>query len=80
MKHCRSVIITIILSVTLEVGVADTSKRAPQQEGVKKVTPQSPTQSTKRGLKKKDTEPWPRTFIPTEKITADSVVSFPADI
>ncbi len=25
-------------------------------------------------------EPWPRTFIPSEKINADTVVSFPADI
>ncbi|MDY0351815.1 MAG: hypothetical protein RBR09_11225 [Desulfobulbaceae bacterium] len=27
-----------------------------------------------------DLEAWPRPFVPTEKINADSAVSFPADI
>ena len=45
----------------------DTTRPAPETE-----------QETKKQLKK-DPE-WPRPFIPSEQIGADSVVSFPADI
>lgn len=39
------------------------------QKAENKTRPDSPVDSA-----------WPRTFVPTEKINADTVVSFPADI
>lgn len=71
---------TIILAVTLEIGQADTGKRVPQSPGVNKVAPQNQVPISKQSSKMSEKEPWPRTFVPSERITADSVVSFPADI
>jgi hypothetical protein len=41
-----------------------------------------PVPAIKEEVQKKslDGESWPRPFVPSEKIGADSVVSFPADI
>ncbi len=36
--------------------------------------------SEKNNLKKKALKNWPATFVPSEKINADSSVSFPVDI
>ena len=80
MKYLYSFLFTLILAVTLGVGQGDTGKRAPQAPGVNKVTPQNPLPAGKQPPKGTVQEPWPRTFVPSEKITADSVVSFPADI
>lgn len=80
MKPFFSYTFTIILAVTLGVGQADTGKRVPQSPSVNKVTPQNKVPVSKPPPKMTDKEPWPRTFVPSEKITADSVVSFPADI
>lgn len=80
MKRSRSYIFTIVLAVTLGVGQADTGKRAPQPPDVNKVTPQTQAPPSKPRPEKTEKEPWPRTFVPSEKITADSAVSFPADI
>jgi len=80
MKPCCFFIFTIVLAVTLGIGLADTGKRTPQPPKVNKITPQNPVPVSTPRPKKTEKEPWPRTFIPSEKITADSVVSFPADI
>ena len=80
MKSCFSFILTLILTVTLGVGQADTGKRTQQPPKVNKITPQNSVPVRQPQPKKTEEEPWPRTFVPSEKITADSVVSFPADI
>lgn len=41
---------------------------------------QTITENNTNNIPKLQNEPWPRTFVPTEKIKADTVVSFPADI
>lgn len=80
MKFFYFFIFTLVLTVTLGIGQADTGKRTPQPANVNKITPQKTVPASKLLPKKTAKEPWPRTFIPSEKITADSVVSFPADI
>jgi len=48
------------------------------------ISPQSNNETSKEVLKEKKTKKkqknWPPTFIPSEKINADSSVSFPVDI
>jgi len=82
MKRLCALTLTLFLAVTLGVGTGDTGKQAPQPQvpAVNKATHQNPVQAKKPGSNKTVKEPWPRTFVPSEKITADSVVSFPADI
>jgi hypothetical protein len=80
MKPYCSVIITLLLAVTLGIGQADTSKQKPQTPGANTIKPQNPIPASKSQPQKAKKELWPRTFVPSEKITADSVVSFPADI
>jgi hypothetical protein len=81
MKPCNTFICTLLLAVTLGVGQEGTAQRTPQQTpNINKTTSQNLTPATTPQPKKTKKELWPRTFIPSEKITADSVVSFPADI
>ncbi len=80
MKTWSCALLASILVVTLGVGQGDTGKKAPQPPEVNKTTPQKPLQSPHRQPRTKEKEQWPRPFIPSEKINADSVVSFPADI
>ena len=47
------------------------TKRQSQEKAKKAITPPSP-----QGRK----ENWPKPFVPSERIGADSVVSFPVDI
>ena len=80
MKPCYSFIVIFFLAVTLGTGEADSADKTPQPPEVNITTPQKLTPAGKPQPQKTGKEPWPRTFIPSEKITADSVVSFPADI
>ena len=80
MKPYCSLIFTLVLAVTLGIAQADTSKTKPQTPSVNKVISPTPIPANTSQTKKTKKELWPRTFVPSEKITADSVVSFPADI
>jgi len=80
MKPYCALILTLVLAVTLGLEQADTGKTKPQTPGINKAnSPPSIPANTSQPQKTKK-ELWPRTFVPSEKITADSVVSFPADI
>ena len=80
MKFLCSFIFAFSLIIPLGVGQADTGNKKPQSPSIKKITPQKPISTSNPQPKKTHKELWPRTFVPTEKITADSAVSFPADI
>ena len=80
MNSCLSFMFTLVLAVTLSIGQADTGEKKSQTPSANKITPQNPIPTSKPQPKKPEKELWPRTFVPSEKITADSVVSFPADI
>ncbi len=81
MKPCYySFIVTFLLAVTLGAAEAGSADKTPQAPEVNIVTPQKLTPAGRPQPQKTGKEPWPRTFIPSEKITADSVISFPADI
>ena len=81
MKLFHVCIITFVLVMPFDGGRADTVEgTTPEQPGTIKAAPQVLIPQKKEQTKKTGKEPWPRTFVTTEKITADSVVSFPADI
>ena len=80
MKFVYFFMFMFVLAVTPGVDQADADKKTTQQPNVNKSTPQNSVPASKSQPKKTEKELWPRTFVPSEKITADSVVSFPADI
>ncbi len=72
----RSARCMLYLCLTLACGAqaAEPNEGRRPAEGSKKNTPAERTKETERS------KPVPRTFVPTEKIKADSAISFPVDI
>ena len=80
MKPSCSFIFMLVLTVSLGVGQIDTGEKKTQTPNADNRIPQNSMPASKPQPNKTEKELWPRTFVPSEKITADSVVSFPADI
>jgi len=79
MKKLVFIALAIFLSGTFlaaqEKSDKQTDQVEKQEQRVTEPVPQKKTQQLPP-----TGEPWPRTFVPSEKINADTVVSFPADI
>lgn len=74
-----NITLVILLSATFAAAEEKSDKQTEQitrqeQKAIPSVPQKKMKQPTPAG------EPWPRTFVPSEKINADTVVSFPADI
>jgi hypothetical protein len=66
---------TQALSAVEPVVKSDSATKQQQKIPVEKAAQQQPAKQ-KKSVRKN----WPRTFVPSDKIGADSIVTFPADI
>jgi hypothetical protein len=79
MKKFLCITLAIFLSATALLAREQADRQADQAtEKEQKETKPALQKKTQPPVRKG--EPWPRTFVPSEKINADTVVSFPADI
>ena len=77
MKKLAMVIIIVFVTGIFDTAPAESDKKSGQDDAQKQ---QVAEPAKKPQPQPSQAEPWPRTFVPTEKIKADTVVSFPADI
>jgi hypothetical protein len=75
----RIIAFFIVLFAAAAMAAAEPKKDSGQAEPEEKAqsAPETPADSREELLRDGS---WPRPFVPSEKIGADSVVSFPADI
>ncbi len=79
MKKLITLVLIFLLSGSSLAAQADSDRKPEQNEKqVQRVT--KPESENKIQPLPSKGEPWPRTFVPSERIKADTVVSFPADI
>ena len=79
MKQILPLLLLLFLSTSVQAadrkitsdaaGTVKTQQNTDNREEGKKTEPETSREKS-----------WPRTFVPTERINADTVVSFPADI
>lgn len=80
MKNVLRIILVLLLSAAF--AAAQDENRKETTIGKERQQQETPAQKPDKKARAEDPrgESWPRTIVPTEKINADTVVSFPADI
>ena len=75
----RIIVFIFVLVAAAALAASEPGKNNGQDKPAEKVQPSPVTGGDSRQEQQRSGS-WPRPFVPSEKIGADSVVSFPADI